>query len=71
MNTLVDDLAALAGRDPALSASLAGIDGLSELLRWAAREDLPAVDLEIIAQDEFTHDAILAWKEKYLVFGLT
>jgi hypothetical protein len=68
---LVKDLSALTATHPALAAALCGVDGLSELLQWAAQENLPVARMEFIVQDEFTHDAILAWGDEYVVFGLT
>lgn len=71
LDTLTADLAHLARAHPDLAASLAGIDGLSGALQWGVREGLNVAAIEIIIQDEYTHDAILAWRDKFLVIGLT
>lgn len=69
--SLTDDRRRLSQAHPDLAASLGGIDGLSALLVWGKDNGLPVAAIEIVVQDEYTHDAILTWKDKYLVFGLT
>lgn len=69
--TLSADLAHLAIGHPDLAASLARIDGLSALLVWGDKNGLPVANIEIVVQDEYTHDAILVCKDEFLVFGLT
>lgn len=71
LDTLTADLAHLSSAYPELAASLVGIDGLSGVLQWGVRMGLSVAAIEIIVQDEYTHDAILAWRDRYLVFGLT
>lgn len=71
LDSLSAELAVLEAKHPDLAASLRGVDGLSGLLQWGHRVGLPVEDIEIIVQDEYTHDAILSWLDRYLVFGLT
>jgi hypothetical protein len=47
----------LARRYPDLAVSLSGVDGLSGLLDWGARAGLAVGEIEIVTQDEYTHDA--------------
>lgn len=68
---LTADLAAIAAEYADLATALQGIDGLSGVLEWGKREGLPVAEIEIVTMDEYTHDAILAWRDKYLVFGAT
>jgi hypothetical protein len=70
-DTLVADLAVLAAKHADLAAALQDVDGLSGVLEWGTREGLPVADIEIVTMDEYTHDAILAWREEFLVFGVT
>ncbi len=70
-DTLVAYLATLAAHHAELAAALQGIDGLSGVLEWGKREGLSVAAIEIVTMDEYTHDAILAWHEKFIVFGVT
>lgn len=57
IRTLQDDLETLRLRWPELADALAPIDGLSAVLAWGAAAGLPVREMEIIMQDEYTHDA--------------
>lgn len=70
-DTLAADLAVLALHHADLASALQGIDGLSGVLEWGKREGLPVAEIEIVTMDEYTHDAILTWRDKFIVFGLT
>lgn len=70
-SNLNDDMETMRLRWPELADELASIDGLSGFLAWGARAGLPVRDVEIITQDEYTHDAVLPWKGRWLVFGIT
>ena len=58
-----------------LEAHLSGLETLSDVLRWG--RGLPAgavtkrVIEDVVIQDEFTHDAIVPWGDRALVFGST
>lgn len=42
---------------------------LEEVIRWGLAHPEPRMILEVVVQDEFTHDAILEWRAGlYLVF---
>lgn len=70
-SNLSDDLVTLRLRWPGLAAELAPIDGLSGVLVWGGEAGLPVRDMQVVTQDEYTHDAILPWQGRWLVFGLT
>jgi hypothetical protein len=36
---------------------------LAEVLRWAAVRSPPATVLEVVTQDEYTHDVVLGWRD--------
>jgi hypothetical protein len=65
------DLACIKSRWPDLIQGLLGVDGLSDVMKWAVGAGLPVAEMEILAQDEYTHDAIVQWNDRYLVFGVT
>ena len=44
---------------------------LEQLLRWANAQELPVPVLEIITQDEYTHDVILPFGAAFLAFDTT
>jgi hypothetical protein len=59
-----DDLANL---DPEIRAALerevAAHDSLADAIRWARADALVGV----VAQDEYTHDVLLRWRDGYTV----
>lgn len=69
------DRAGLAGADfAALAAQMDGLESLSDVLTWGRRLPglHPAVIADVVVQDEFTHDAIVPWREgRALVFAST
>lgn len=58
-----------------LAAQLAGHKTLGDVLSWAAagpRADFyPQTVLEVVTQDEFTHDVVVPYKNWYLVYDTT
>ena len=69
-----------AGLSPEQIASvereLAGQRGLNDVLRWARAAPpgtfVPSVVADVIAQDEFTHDVIVPWRDSLvLVYDTT
>jgi hypothetical protein len=71
MNTFESDLEGLSSAHAELAVSLLGVDGLSALLSWCLRQGVDAARMEILAQDEYSNDAILGWRDRWLVFGVT
>jgi hypothetical protein len=59
----------------ALEPELGGLESLADVLRWGRAQPAgsvkPAVITDIVVQDEFTHDAIVPWRDQALVFGST
>ena len=72
----IQNRARLAPTDLAeMEAQLANLESLSDVLRWG-RQQLPGlhptVIADVVVQDEFTHDAIVPWRDgRALVFGST
>jgi hypothetical protein len=54
-----------------LSSALAPLSNLEEVLRWAFGRSPPGTVAEVVIQDEFTHDVVLALGETWLVFDST
>ena len=48
------------GRLATLQAAVAGQRTLADVLSWARTQRPPAEVVEIVTQDEYTHDAVLA-----------
>jgi hypothetical protein len=59
----------------ALEAQVGGLESLADVLRWGRQQPSglqPAVITDVVVQDEFTHDAIVPWRDgRTLVFGST
>jgi len=59
----------------ALQAEIEPLESLSDVIRWGRSQSPgsvePAVISDVIFQDEFTHDAIVPWRGRALVFGST
>ena len=59
----------------ALESELGPLESLSDVLRWGRDQPQgsvsPAVIVDVVVQDEFTHDAIVPWRGRALVFGST
>ncbi|HEX4439645.1 MAG TPA: hypothetical protein VH854_06215 [Thermoanaerobaculia bacterium] len=58
-----------------LAAELESLESLSDVIRWGRSQPagsvVPAVIRDVVIQDEFTHDAIVPWRDRALVFGAT
>ena len=59
----------------ALEVQLAPLESLSDVIRWGRSQAPgsvePPVITNVVVQDEFTHDAIVPWRGRALVFGST
>ena len=56
---------------PTVEQTFAQCHTLADLLAWAARQ-VPRVEVaEIVTQDEYTHDVVLPFAERYLSFDTT
>lgn len=49
----------------------ADLTSLEKILAWMQANDLPMTQLDLIAQDEFCHDMLIPYRDRWLVFGLT
>lgn len=55
----------------ATTMTLPALRSLEDVLAWAFAQRPPAELLEVIVQDEFTHDVIVRHGAEYLVFDTT
>jgi hypothetical protein len=69
----VEDRVGLAtGELSALASELTPLGSLHALLQWGLRRDPPIELLDVVVQDEFTHDVVMRWSEGlFLVFDTT
>lgn len=67
---MLTDRAGLAADElAALTAALAGQRILADVVRWCAARGQPIVD--VITQDEYTHDIVIPWGARWLVYDTT
>ena len=57
--------------DAELYSELVGLSSLEKILAWMQANRLPLAELDLIAQDEFSHDLFIPWQHRWLIFGLT
>lgn len=71
--TLEESLRLLAEQDPELSQAIGPFTSLEEVLRWCATVGASVADIEVVPQDEFSHDVVLALDggRRYLAVGVT
>lgn len=56
----------------ALERVLAPLQLLEDVVRWSFSQAPPLPVLDVVVQDEFTHDVVLAWQPgRFLVFETT
>jgi hypothetical protein len=64
-----------AGDLRALEMSLSRIESLADVIVWGAKQPAgmvrTGVIADVIVQDEYTHDAIVPWGARTIVFGST
>jgi hypothetical protein len=68
-----DQVAGLGREHAGLAAEIAGFHTLENVLAWMQRRGLPLSSIEIIFQDEFSHDFLVPLEPAgtHLVFGIT
>ena len=44
---------------------------LEAVLRWAHAQTPPATLEDVVIQDEYTHDVIVRWGARFVVYGTT
>jgi hypothetical protein len=59
--------------DPALAEELAPLCGLEGVLGWIKRRGLPLASLDMVTQDEYSHDLLLPLGPggRHLAFAVT
>ncbi|HJZ56739.1 MAG TPA: hypothetical protein VKE74_17360 [Gemmataceae bacterium] len=67
-----EQLAALTATDPGLVEQLARLQNLAAILKWAPTAGVPLAEIDLVQQDEYSHDALLLLPDRrWLVFGVT
>jgi hypothetical protein len=68
-----DYVTALEPEYPELAEELARFNTLESVLHWMQVRGFPLATIEIVFQDEFSHDFLLPLEPegRYLVFGIT
>jgi hypothetical protein len=66
-----DHLAHLLITHSALAAELASIRTLEKLLGWLTRRGLDFAALDLVTQDEYSHDLLVPVGGEWLAFGMT
>jgi hypothetical protein len=55
-----------------LAAAARRLTGLADVVRWGLAQAPPQVIAEVIVQDEYTHDVVIAWAGgAFVVFDTT
>ncbi len=55
-----------------LKGALTDIGTLDQLLNWGSRQEPPVRLEEVLAQDEYTHDVLVPWRDgQWLIFDST
>jgi hypothetical protein len=44
---------------------------LADVLRWGLSQDPPIVIADVVVQDEYTHDVLVPWGDRWLVYDAT
>jgi hypothetical protein len=67
------DLAALEATHPDVARDLRGVTSMEKVLAWMKRRGVALDRLDLIAQDEYSHDLTVPLNPHgdWLVFGLT
>jgi hypothetical protein len=67
-----DHIQRLAQEDPLLARELTSFTSLEHVLPWLAQKGLPLDGLDVLAQDEYSHDLLLPLPDgRCLSFGMT
>ena len=66
-----DDIALLANTHPELAREVRSFKNLERVLDWMKRRGLSLGSLDLITQDEFSHDLIVPLGQDFLVFGMS
>ena len=68
-----DYIRALGEQERDLARELASFHTLENVLAWMRTRDLPLDELDVVFQDEYSHDVLIPLRAdgRYLVFGIT
>jgi hypothetical protein len=55
----------------ALVAALEPLTTLQDVVRWSFSQTPPSDVAAVVVQDEYSHDVVLPWGARYLVFDTT
>lgn len=51
--------------------ALPALATLADVVRWGLAQAPPEMIADVIVQDEYSHDIVLPWRGRYLVFDTT
>jgi hypothetical protein len=71
MLTLIDRAGLGTEQLAALKTELEPLTILQDVIRWGFAQTPPSDVSDVVIQDEFTHDVVLAWRHVFLVFDTT
>jgi hypothetical protein len=67
-----DHLEVLASIDRDLARKLSDCISIEQVLPWMQRQGLDGQGLDVVAQDEYSHDLLVPLSDgRYVVFGMT
>jgi hypothetical protein len=55
----------------ALERELRGQQTLADVIRWGLAQVPQAVVVDVVVQDEYTHDVLVPWRDRWLVYDAT
>jgi hypothetical protein len=65
------EVAAVRTRRPDLADRVAGFRSLEHVLDWLKADGLPLGSLDLVTQDEYSHDLLVPVGPDWLAFGMT
>ena len=68
-----DHVTRLRADEPELAGQLAAFTNRRHVLEWMDEKGLSLQDVDVVAQDEFSHDFVFRCRNegKYLIFGMS
>jgi hypothetical protein len=71
MTTYADSLPAVRAACPDLADRIAGFRTLEHVLDWLKADGHPLGSLDLVTQDEYSHDLLVPVGPDWLAFGMT
>jgi hypothetical protein len=71
MTTYAESLLGVRATRPDVSDRIAGFRTLEHVLDWLKAEGLPLGSLDMVTQDEYSHDLLVPVGPDWLAFGMT